>query len=151
GHPDLALSLNNLGALLKERGDLAGAEPYYRDALAMSQHLVATFADAAAEAETLNYLTQLPNYRDVFLSATANRTASSATSATPPPGPRPLRGVLGRAAPPGPPPGPPPTPSPPTPAPPPPAPPCASCAPSAPAGPAWSWTSTASTRTARSC
>src|SRR5262249_21944091 len=35
----------------------------------------------AAEAETLNYLTQLPNFRDRLLSVTAQRSASSATAA----------------------------------------------------------------------
>jgi CHAT domain-containing protein len=39
GHPDLALSLNNLGGLLDARGEYAGAEPFYRDALAMNRTL----------------------------------------------------------------------------------------------------------------
>src|SRR5262245_51384555 len=39
GHPDLAPSLNNLGLLLRDRGELDKAEPLYRDALAMRQRL----------------------------------------------------------------------------------------------------------------
>src|SRR5262245_3238756 len=39
GHPDLALSLHNLGFFLQARGELAQAEPYLRDALAMYQQL----------------------------------------------------------------------------------------------------------------
>jgi CHAT domain-containing protein len=38
-HHALAVSLNNLGMLLQARGDLAGAEPLYRDALAMRRRL----------------------------------------------------------------------------------------------------------------
>ena len=37
--PDLAHSLNNLGLVLGARGDLARAEPFYRDALAMYRQL----------------------------------------------------------------------------------------------------------------
>jgi CHAT domain-containing protein len=80
GHTHLALSLSNLGYLLQSRGDLAGAEPFCRDALAMSQQLLATFAEAAAEAETLNYLTHIPAYRDAFLSVTAQRPDASAAA-----------------------------------------------------------------------
>ncbi len=36
-HPDTALSLNNLGALLRAQGDLAGAKPYYERALAIRE------------------------------------------------------------------------------------------------------------------
>jgi tetratricopeptide (TPR) repeat protein len=36
-HPSTAISLNNLGSLLKARGDLAGAEPLYRRALAIDE------------------------------------------------------------------------------------------------------------------
>jgi len=32
-HPNTATSLNNLGDLLQEQGDLAGARPYYERAL----------------------------------------------------------------------------------------------------------------------
>jgi CHAT domain-containing protein len=39
GHPDLALSINNLGHLLQDRGELARAEPLLRDALAMRRKL----------------------------------------------------------------------------------------------------------------
>jgi CHAT domain-containing protein len=80
GHPDLALSLSDLSALLQARGDLAAAEPFVGDALAMSQQLVATFADAAAEAESLQYLTQMQGQRNAFLSVTANRPDSSSAT-----------------------------------------------------------------------
>jgi tetratricopeptide (TPR) repeat protein len=36
-HPDTANSLNNLGLLLQEQGDLAGARPHYECALAISE------------------------------------------------------------------------------------------------------------------
>src|SRR5262249_27904849 len=39
GHPDLAASLNNLGALLWARGAYARAESMHRDALAMTRKL----------------------------------------------------------------------------------------------------------------
>jgi CHAT domain-containing protein/Tfp pilus assembly protein PilF len=78
GHPHLALSLNNLGFLLQARGDYAGAEPFLCNALGMSQGLAALFADASAEAESLNYLSsQLPQTRDLFLSVSANAPDSS--------------------------------------------------------------------------
>src|SRR6516162_749462 len=39
GHPDLAQSLNNLGALLQAQGEYAKALPYFEQALAMRQRL----------------------------------------------------------------------------------------------------------------
>jgi CHAT domain-containing protein/Flp pilus assembly protein TadD len=80
GHAGLAASLNNLGGLLQARGDLAGAEPFLREALLTYHHLVVTFADAAAEAETLDYLTQIPGTRDMFLSVTAQHNDASAAA-----------------------------------------------------------------------
>ena len=78
GHPILAGSLNNLGTLLRDRGEYAQGEPFHRDALAMSQRLAATFADASAEAEALNYLaSQRSWFRENFLSVTANVKDSS--------------------------------------------------------------------------
>jgi CHAT domain-containing protein/tetratricopeptide (TPR) repeat protein len=82
GHPDLALSLNNLGLLLHERGNDSDAEPVCREALDMSQRLASLFADASAEAETLNYVySQLPQSRDLFLSVSASLTGSSPADA----------------------------------------------------------------------
>jgi CHAT domain-containing protein len=78
GHPELAISLNNRGGLLQLRGEYAQAEPFLRDALSMSQHLAALFANASAEAETLNFLySQLPHTRDLFLDVTAHAPGSS--------------------------------------------------------------------------
>ncbi len=37
GHPNIALSLNNLAVLLKDQGKLAEAEPLYREALAIQR------------------------------------------------------------------------------------------------------------------
>src|SRR5262245_32224458 len=39
GHPDVATCLSDLGVIHQDRGDLAAAEPYYRDALALRQKL----------------------------------------------------------------------------------------------------------------
>ena len=39
GHPDLAISLNNLGSLLKAQGDYGGARGYLERALAMNEAL----------------------------------------------------------------------------------------------------------------
>jgi tetratricopeptide (TPR) repeat protein len=82
GHPDLAGSLNALGFLLGARGEYARAERFCRDALAMSQRLAASFADASAEAEALNFLlAQLREARDLYLSVSANLPGASAAEA----------------------------------------------------------------------
>src|SRR5207245_315207 len=73
GHPQLALSHNNLGDLLWRRGEYAQAEPFLRDALAMFQGLAEAYAALAAEAQALNYLASLPATRDAFLSVTAQQ------------------------------------------------------------------------------
>jgi tetratricopeptide (TPR) repeat protein len=39
GHPDLARTLNNLGAMLRDQGDYDKAEPFFRQALEMNQKL----------------------------------------------------------------------------------------------------------------
>ena len=63
-HPDLALSLNSLGGLLKEQGDYAGARPYYEQALAMSRQLYPAeryppgHPDLALSLNNLGYLLQ---------------------------------------------------------------------------------------------
>jgi CHAT domain-containing protein/Tfp pilus assembly protein PilF len=78
GHPDLARGLYRLGSLLQDRGDAAGARAYYEDALAMYQRLADSFAELAAEAETLNYLASLPAARDGYLVLTAGLPAGDA-------------------------------------------------------------------------
>jgi tetratricopeptide (TPR) repeat protein len=39
-HPDTALSLNNLGALLQAMGDYDGARPYYEKALEINRKVL---------------------------------------------------------------------------------------------------------------
>jgi CHAT domain-containing protein/tetratricopeptide (TPR) repeat protein len=70
GHVDLAHMLSNVGGLLLHQGEYAKAEPTLRDALRMYQGAALRYADAAAEAEALNYLASLPLTRDIYLSAT---------------------------------------------------------------------------------
>ena len=67
GHPQLALSLYNLGSLLQAQGDYAKAEPFLRDALKMYLAQLRRFADLKSEAEALNSLASLPLTRDGFL------------------------------------------------------------------------------------
>jgi CHAT domain-containing protein/tetratricopeptide (TPR) repeat protein len=68
GHPDLAGNLNNLGAVLAARGEPARAEPYCRQALAMRQRHLDALLAGLAEAEALNYLSQLPESQAAYLS-----------------------------------------------------------------------------------
>jgi tetratricopeptide (TPR) repeat protein len=82
GHPELATSLNDLGALLYERGEYAKAEPFLREALAIRQRLAASFADASAEAEALNFLLDhVPQTRHLYLSVSANLPGAPAADA----------------------------------------------------------------------
>ena len=46
----MALSLNNLALLLQDRGDLAGAEPLYREALAIRRKALGDEHPAVAAA-----------------------------------------------------------------------------------------------------
>ncbi|WP_338695366.1 tetratricopeptide repeat protein [Bradyrhizobium sp. 26S5] len=56
-HPDTAGSLNNLGALLLARGDLAGARSYYERALAIREKAVGLdHSDTATSLNNLGYL-----------------------------------------------------------------------------------------------
>jgi tetratricopeptide (TPR) repeat protein len=58
-HPDTALSLNNLGALLDSMGDYAGARPYYERALAIREAVLgADHPDTALSLNNLGYLLQ---------------------------------------------------------------------------------------------
>jgi CHAT domain-containing protein/Tfp pilus assembly protein PilF len=68
GHLQLATSLNNLGGVLMAQGEYAKAEPYTRDALAMLQFHFDRLAEAAAEAQALNFAAHLPAMLDDFLS-----------------------------------------------------------------------------------
>ncbi len=56
-HPDVASSLNNLALLLDAKGDYAGAEPLYREALAMRRKLLG--AEHPKVAASLNNLAAL--------------------------------------------------------------------------------------------
>jgi tetratricopeptide (TPR) repeat protein/CHAT domain-containing protein len=71
GHADLATGLTNLGFLLQARGEYGPALGYYRQAFDMYGRLAGAFADAASEAEALNYLARLPASRDALLSCSA--------------------------------------------------------------------------------
>jgi CHAT domain-containing protein/Tfp pilus assembly protein PilF len=71
GHPDLALNLANLGSLLQAQQKYGQALVYYREALELYARLASAFADAASEAEALNYLVSLPPSRDAFLTCSA--------------------------------------------------------------------------------
>jgi CHAT domain-containing protein len=70
GHPDLANSLNNLGALLDAQGEYGPARTNFERALAMYQDLTDTFVATASEAEAMNRLARLPLTRDSYLSVT---------------------------------------------------------------------------------
>jgi CHAT domain-containing protein/Tfp pilus assembly protein PilF len=70
GNRQLAVGLHNLGSLLWVRGEPVQAEPYFRQALTMYQQLVAAVLAGSAEAEGLNYLAELPDTRDGYLSVT---------------------------------------------------------------------------------
>jgi len=48
-HPNVAISLNNLAALLLKKGNLAAAEPLFREALAMRQKLLGDAHPSVAE------------------------------------------------------------------------------------------------------
>jgi CHAT domain-containing protein len=73
GHPHLAASLNNLGLLLHGQGEYSRALPFLQQALDMYQALAYLYADAASEAEALNYLASLPLTRDLLLSLPPDR------------------------------------------------------------------------------
>jgi CHAT domain-containing protein/Tfp pilus assembly protein PilF len=73
GHPHLALLLKNLGALFLAQEEYARSLACYQQALEMDQGLATVFADLASEAEALNYLANLPQTRDGFLSLPPDR------------------------------------------------------------------------------
>jgi len=78
GHRSLAQSINNLGLMFEAQGEYAKAEPLLRDALAMYQAIFDRLADAASEAEALNFAAALPSPRDAFLSVTRHLPAQPA-------------------------------------------------------------------------
>jgi tetratricopeptide (TPR) repeat protein len=58
-HPNTAVSLSNLGYLLRAQGDLAGARPYYERALAINKkELGPDHPDTATSLNNLGYLLQ---------------------------------------------------------------------------------------------
>ena len=77
GHPRLASSLHNLGAILHVRGAFAQAEPFYREAIGMYQGHFYRVADAASEAEALNFAATFPGTHNAFLSITSRLSASA--------------------------------------------------------------------------
>ncbi len=60
GHPDLALSLHNLGGLLRARGEYVKAADADAEGAAMYDRLAEAFTDVGAEAEALNLTAALP-------------------------------------------------------------------------------------------
>src|SRR5262249_4614405 len=68
GHPELASSLNNLGALLEAEGDYPRARDYLETALAMYLDLAEDFTASSSEAEALNPAPPLPPSLDRLLS-----------------------------------------------------------------------------------
>src|SRR5262249_9640351 len=67
-HPDLALSLTNLAALLHLQGKYADAEPLFREALTMYRGLGAAYAALRSEGDALTLAATYPLTRDGFLS-----------------------------------------------------------------------------------
>jgi CHAT domain-containing protein len=78
GHPDLAVSLHNLGALLYVQRRDGQALDYLQQALRMYQRLTRAFTESASEAEALNFLASQPLTRDLFLSVAAEVKDASA-------------------------------------------------------------------------
>jgi CHAT domain-containing protein len=79
GHPHLAISLINLGGLLKDQGEYGKAMDYSQRALTMVEGLNDVFLASASEAEGLNYLAKIPLTRDSYLS-TARHLSDTAES-----------------------------------------------------------------------
>ncbi|MGO8672772.1 MAG: CHAT domain-containing protein, partial [Capsulimonadaceae bacterium] len=69
GHPSLADSLANLGALFHAQRADAEARPVLQQAVDMQQDLADILLAATSEAESRNYLAQLPVTRDLLISA----------------------------------------------------------------------------------
>lgn len=67
GHPELALSLNNLGVLLRYRGRYEEALPLYIEALAIGRHQLNGLAAFGSEADALAYARSLPPTLDDLL------------------------------------------------------------------------------------
>ncbi len=72
GHPDLAGSLNNLGTLLKERGEYGKAVGLLAQGAAMYDSLNIAFAEKGAEAEALNLAETMPRTRSAFLATSSH-------------------------------------------------------------------------------
>jgi CHAT domain-containing protein/Tfp pilus assembly protein PilF len=83
GHPDLANSLSNLGSVLYGRGKYAEGSKALAGGLAMYQDQANLFAQAHAEAESLNFLAILPPAADAFLSVTREASGPAASDAYP--------------------------------------------------------------------
>ncbi len=68
GHPDLAMSLSNLGLLLEDEGQLTAALPLLQRAVDMYQDQAELFQGAFSEAESYDYLASLPGTIQTLLS-----------------------------------------------------------------------------------
>ena len=76
GHPDLASSLNNLGACSGPRARTARRPFLLRQGTDMQQALARTLLAATSEAEAMSYLAQLPLTRDGLISVSLRVPAS---------------------------------------------------------------------------
>jgi len=68
GHPDLAGGLMNLGALLHHQGAYGEAKPFLQQGVDMQQDVADILLAATSEAEAMNYVAQLPLFRDALIS-----------------------------------------------------------------------------------
>jgi tetratricopeptide (TPR) repeat protein len=77
GHPDLAVSLNNMGTVLRSLGESGKALTYHEQALAMYQKLSRRESGQSSEARALTYRERQPFTRDAYISLSV---ASSTTN-----------------------------------------------------------------------
>ncbi|MFO0877715.1 MAG: CHAT domain-containing tetratricopeptide repeat protein [Gemmataceae bacterium] len=72
GHPDLALTLNNLAVLYRQQAEYTKAEPLLRRALGMYTASAVALASAGDDATAMNYASNRPLSRDVYLTVTGH-------------------------------------------------------------------------------
>ena len=77
GHPYLALGLYNMGDLLQTERKYTEAWPFFIQAVDISHGLAEDFLAATSEAEALDYLSQLPTFRNTLISTSLHVPESS--------------------------------------------------------------------------